>query len=87
MLSQTTFVAQFKNLPVGTIGSVTIGGKTERIEKTEWFKNGSRALNARKLDGRKGRTFVWSDSLVTVESMPEVDGDVPFTLRSLQAVQ
>lgn len=83
----TTFISQFKNLPVGTIGTVTIGGKRERIEKTEWFKNGSRALNARKLDGRKGRTFVWSDSLVTVETMPETSGPLPFVLHNAQAVQ
>lgn len=84
----TTFITQFKNLPVGAIGTVTIKGKRERIVKTEWFKSGSHALNARKLEGRKGQCFVWSDSLVTVESMPESRDVMPFVLRNRrEAVQ
>lgn len=83
----TTLIAQFQKLPVGTIGTVTMQGERVRIEKTEWAKSGSRALNARKLDGRQGRTFVWSDALVTVEHMPETQGPQPFVLNSYKAVR
>ena len=79
--------AAFKDLPIGATCMVTLSRKLTRVVKTEWIKSGSRALNARKLDGRKGRTRVWSDSQVVVLSLPTNTAPRPFVLRSYNEVQ
>lgn len=69
----------YADLSVGDRFYVTISGKRQLVEKTEYLKSGSTARNVRKLEGRKGRGFVYSDAVV--ELVAPVPARDPWAFR------
>lgn len=77
---------RFGDLPIGAVAVAMSIGKLVQVRKEVVWKNGSRATNARKLDGRRGLAFVWPDSLVAVISLPTAE-ETAAVLRQYQALR
>lgn len=56
----------FENLPIGTIALVWSQGELVEVERIETTRVAWYTVNARKLNGRKGRIHVYGSCLVEV---------------------